>query len=67
MKKGWTRSFPVQFQFKGIDFTCNSSILIGRDGKVVEVGIFDLKPVDPGVKESAREAAKKVLETELLD
>lgn len=63
MKKGWTDYIPVTFEYKGVEFSCNSSILIGKDGKPSTVSIFDLKPVDPEVKKLAEQSALKTLET----
>ena len=65
MKHGWTDHKQVQFNYKGIDFTCKYSILIGTEGQVVQVSIFELKPADPGVMKSAREAALKELALDL--
>lgn len=63
-KSGWTDCIQVTFTYEGIDFTCNSSILVGKDGRPVDVSIFDIKPVDEGLKQSAKEAALKTLETQ---
>lgn len=63
MKNGWTDYFQVTFKYKGIEFSCNSSILVGKDGRPVEVSIFDVKPVEEGLKKAAKEAALKTLET----
>ena len=61
MRRGWTDHQQVQFTYGGVDFSCKCSILIGKEGKVVQVSIFELKPTDPGVMKAAREAALKEL------
>ena len=56
-KNNWSDYFSVEFTFEGVDFTCNASVLLNKDGEVVETSIFDLKAVSGDVRKLAIESA----------
>ena len=65
MKRGWSDPIPVEFEYKGLEFTANTSILIGQKDEVVYVGVYDLKPKEiDKVKKIAQEKALETLDTE---
>ncbi len=63
-KNGWTDPIPVEVEYGGLEFTDETSILIGQDGEVVYVGVYDLKPKDiEAIKRAAQKRALEILDT----